>query len=441
MMPVGRDDHERFEVLAALAAIGQIESSEYRELDEHLKECSNCRTRLSDFNAILHEHLPLTASPERILVEAAEFRRTATEYKARFIAQARREGIELAATEKSDSPLRAAWRDHLARFRAWQPHTMAFASAVFLLIVAVSLLGLTWRSSVLEREAAHQRIAGLDAEIANLKAESPQFITPHMESTRQEGGEKNKLQTQLFRTRLQKEATQARLTVYEKKLLEANTQLVSLRNELAEAKDKAKSAEKVRDLEQAFARVSDEMIRIKQGHSASVTLLANQQTQIQDLTSRLNLQSETIQQQQELLAVSREIRELMMARNFRMMDVQDFEAVSRQASRQPVGRIFYIEGKSLLFYAYDLKNQKRSLDKSCFQVWGQKNSRPNQVASLGILALDDESQNRWFLKVDDAKVLAEIDSLFVTIEPKGGSQKPRGQQLMYSYLRDTPNHP
>jgi hypothetical protein len=310
-----------------------------------------------------------------------------------------------------------------------------------LLILSVGLLGLTWRSHLLDQDIADQKIASLHAEIATLKTASIQFSNPQMERSIPEAGGKDKLQLRLFRTRLEKEATQARLTMYEKRLQEATAQMAALRNDLTEAKEKAKSAEKVKDLEQALTRVTDEALRMKQGQIASAAQLASQQGQIQDLTARLNLQKETIQQQQELLAASREIRDLMMARNFRMMDVQDFEAVGRQSGRQPVGRIFYVEGQSLLFYAYDLKNQKRSLEKSCFQVWGQKGSRPNQVSSLGILALDDESQNRWFLKVEDAKVLAEIDSLFVTIEPKGGSLKPRGQQLMYSYLRDTPSHP
>jgi hypothetical protein len=437
MIPTGRNDHERFELLASLAAIGQLEASEYQELNEHLKVCSDCRTSLSDFNEILHEHLPLTASPEQILVGANEFQQTAPEYKARFVARARREGMVLTPAAKSGSSLFAAWRDSWA----WRPQTLAFASSLCLLILSVGLLGLTWRSHLLDQDIADQKIASLHAEIATLKTASTQFSDPQMERSIPEAGGKDKLQLRLFRTRLEKEATQARLTMYEKRLQEATAQMAALRNDLTEAKEKAKSAEKVKDLEQALTRVTDEALRMKQGQIASAAQLASQQGQIQDLTARLNLQKETIQQQQELLAASREIRDLMMARNFRMMDVQDFEAVGRQSGRQPVGRIFYVEGQSLLFYAYDLKNQKRSLEKSCFQVWGQKGSRPNQVSSLGILALDDESQNRWFLKVEDAKVLAEIDSLFVTIEPKGGSLKPRGQQLMYSYLRDTPSHP
>jgi anti-sigma-K factor RskA len=62
--------------------------------------------------------------------------------------------------------------------------------------------------------------------------------------------------------------------------------------------------------------------------------------------------------------------------------------------------------------------------------------------SLGIFYVDNEANRRWVLKTDDPKVLAQINSVFVTVEPKGGSQKPSGKQLLYAYLRSaSPNHP
>jgi hypothetical protein len=36
--------------------------------------------------------------------------------------------------------------------------------------------------------------------------------------------------------------------------------------------------------------------------------------------------------------------------------------------------------------------------------------------SLGILYLDSESNRRWGLRLDDAKQLAGIDAVFVTVE-------------------------
>jgi len=45
------------------------------------------------------------------------------------------------------------------------------------------------------------------------------------------------------------------------------------------------------------------------------------------------------------------------------------------------------------------------------------------------------------LKFDDPKTLAKIDAVFVTVEPDGGSHHPSGKQLLFAYLRVTPNHP
>jgi hypothetical protein len=55
--------------------------------------------------------------------------------------------------------------------------------------------------------------------------------------------------------------------------------------------------------------------------------------------------------------------------------------------------------------------------------------------------MDNAAMRRWVLKFDDPKVLAQIDSVFVTVEPHGGSNKPSGKQLLFASLRGEPNHP
>lgn len=61
--------------------------------------------------------------------------------------------------------------------------------------------------------------------------------------------------------------------------------------------------------------------------------------------------------------------------------------------------------------------------------------------SLGILYLDSESNRRWVLRLDDAKQLAEIDAVFVTVEPHVGNPKPTGKPFLYALLRREANHP
>jgi len=39
------------------------------------------------------------------------------------------------------------------------------------------------------------------------------------------------------------------------------------------------------------------------------------------------------------------------------------------------------------------------------------------------------------------EALAQIDAVFVTIEPNGGSHKPSSKPLLFAYLKVNPNHP
>jgi hypothetical protein len=58
------------------------------------------------------------------------------------------------------------------------------------------------------------------------------------------------------------------------------------------------------------------------------------------------------------------------------------------------------------------------------------------------MAKDDPIQKRWVLTVTDPNVLAEIDSVFVTLEPSGeAGEHPSGKRLLTAFLGTAPNHP
>jgi hypothetical protein len=102
--------------------------------------------------------------------------------------------------------------------------------------------------------------------------------------------------------------------------------------------------------------------------------------------------------------------------------------------------VFYTKGKSLIFYAYDL-DQQETKRATAFQAWGRRGPDWKQALNLGIFYEDNASKKRWILKLDDPKTLAQIDAVFVTLEPHGGSNKPSGKPLLFAYLRVNPNHP
>lgn len=97
--------------------------------------------------------------------------------------------------------------------------------------------------------------------------------------------------------------------------------------------------------------------------------------------------------------------------------------------------------QSLVFYAYDLDQQVGIKKASAFQAWGRRGPGKDEALNLGIFYQDNAAKKRWVLKFDHPKELAEIDAVFVTVEPKGGSHKPSGKPLLFAYLKIASNHP
>ena len=129
----------------------------------------------------------------------------------------------------------------------------------------------------------------------------------------------------------------------------------------------------------------------------------------------------------------------MGARDLYIAEVYD---VARTGETQKhYGRVFHTRGKSLIFYAYDLDQQTATKTANAFQAWGRRGPDQQKALNLGVFYEDNASKRRWILKCDDPKTLAQIDGVFVTVEPDGGSQKPSGKSLLFAYLRADPNHP
>ncbi len=105
------------------------------------------------------------------------------------------------------------------------------------------------------------------------------------------------------------------------------------------------------------------------------------------------------------------------------------------------GRVFCTKGKSLIFYAYDLDAQPGLRNASSFRPWGRRGPDKQQAPNLGIFYEANVGKKRWVLKADDPKTLEDIDAVFVTVEPNGGSHNPSGKRLLFAYLRASPNHP
>jgi hypothetical protein len=81
--------HKQFEIMCALAAVGQLHPSDLAELRRHVKDCADCRRRLSEFAQV----------SAQALIEFGEKRRDnhrlPAGMTARFVARAGAEGIPL----------------------------------------------------------------------------------------------------------------------------------------------------------------------------------------------------------------------------------------------------------------------------------------------------------------------------------------------------------
>jgi DNA repair exonuclease SbcCD ATPase subunit len=437
--------HERFEELSALSAIGQISAEEFRELQAHLQSCATCRLRQADFTEILHEHLPLLAPTDATMPGSRNVAFHDASYKQRFIQRAQKEGLVFSPEVTGVKNLRqveaSRWRD-LAWL--WQPKRLAYSLALVALGFWLGSLGA--RRALKVNAPPSSELANVRDENSRLRQQVEQLAT---QPTQPEAmvsqprpmapAANADLERQLAQARRDSAAAMARTQVLDEELQKTSGELAGLKEEASRLRNDSASAAKLKETEAALQAASSELQKLQRERSVYASTFADQQTQIRDLMEKLGKQTEGIEQERELTAASRDIRQLMGARNLHIIDVEDVEDSS--GPKQPVGRVFYTEGKSLIFYAFDLEKRRKSLEKYSFQAWGQREAKGGPVQSLGVFVNEDQGKSPWVLKYDDPKVLAQIDSVFVTIEPKGGSNRPQGRQLMYAYLRANANHP
>jgi hypothetical protein len=235
-----------------------------------------------------------------------------------------------------------------------------------------------------------------------------------------------------------------------KMLLEISTMGKDLTGRRAENQALQQSLARLRDLNaqesiqnesnaQLLARAQAELDEARTRGKALEAESTAGKAELGALSQQLAAKTVTISHDRELLAAGRDITDLMGARNLHIIDVRDADGKGK--NKKSFGRIFYTEGKSLIFYAYDLDQEKVTNTDYSFEVWGERLGEPASVRSLGILFTDDKDQKRWAFEVDDPQQLAEIDSVFVTLEPHQGDSQPRGGRILFAYLGGRANHP
>lgn len=414
-------NHEHFKELCAIAALGQISEKDLAELEEHARVCASCRTAYADYADILGTHLPLIDTQSTSTRKPPFFFRRSSTYIKRFIARTKELGFQPSGNDEARQTL---W-DQLSGLSSFSlPLKYVSAAIVFLLIVGGSVNW--WRENNAQRATDATRISSLGDQNAALR----QRIAELLES-------QYSLEAELSKTHSDKSSLSASRKELKDQLQQASVTLQLLRAELETAEDVgSQTRRRLEEAERFLSGMNQELLSLREARLATE---ATAQAQIENLTRRLGEQAQTMERERRLLVADRDIRELMGARNLHINDVFDIDGQGK--NRRSFGRVFYTEGRSLIFYAFDLDAPALSAAKHSFQAWGSRQGSRGSAVSLGIFYIDNAAQKRWVLKFDDPAVLNQIDAVFVTVEPPGGGSRPTGEELLYAYLGDQANHP
>ena len=411
--------HEDFEELAALAAIGQLSVEERGDLLEHLGDCAACRRSSDQFNFILDElPLPEPSASDRDLQQLQ-----GASYRQRFLERASAEGVRFTPEALGEKRRRIA----NSLFRNWRPYVLGVASAVAagVMVSAVVLPKLLTRLGVNEIG-----ISSLKPVVA-----APGLVDPSSDfSARDSHRAATVVQFQQARQDAEK-----RLDLLRRELAREQMNYQHLLQESERWKDQAgQLQDKGQQVEQRLGQARTQIEKLEKDKDQLTASLVAQQFRMKDLSDEVENQKAALERERQLTAAASDVRELMGARNLHIIDVADLDGQGK--SKKSFGRVFYTEGKSLIFYAFDL-SQKGSASKVSFQAWGQNQSSSSTVKNLGVFHIDDQMQKRWVLRVDNPDLLKSVESVFVTVEPSPGRDKPSGQKLLYAFLGTQANHP
>src|SRR5260370_4509619 len=202
--------------------------------------------------------------------------------------------------------------------------------------------------------------------------------------------------------------------------------------------DRLAISEKLKESEANLVAIQRRFDSMRDQHAADLAQISRLEDQIGSASRRPQPAAYLGVVQQEITS-DPDLLELMGARDLFIADGYDIDKSG--LPRKPFGRVFYTKGRSLLFYAFDLDRQPGVKAASTFQVWGRRCYGDTRPLNMGMMYLDSEASKQRDLKYGDIKALSQVDAVFVTIEPHGGSETPKGRQLLYASLQTPANHP
>jgi len=409
--------HEHFEELCALAAIGQLSEDEQQELLGHLPGCVPCQRAHDDFALIL-DQLP-SAGPHNISGDTDEL--LSGSYRPKFLERASEVGICFSPEAHGRAgtvPVRFTSQ------RTW--YIAALVTAILCMLALAVPLGRLgrWNKGKLRNEQnapvmSRAELRNPVLEAAHMPRSSLTAVVEDLERTVQA------LKQQVAKVSQEKDRREAESAELKKRLMSLNSQSELLKSQSEKS-------------DQALLEANAELEKLRGAQGEILAALGDNAKKITDLSAEAAADEAALNRERDLNAAAKDVREFMAARNLHIIDVYDYD--TRGKRDKSFGRVLYSEHKKLIFYAFDL-GKNDSASKVTFQAWGQREGNGTETRNLGVFHVDDHAQRRWILRVEDPKLLSSIDSVFVTVEPSPGGDKPSGKKLLYAYLGADANHP
>ena len=417
------DPHEEFEELCALSTTGELTAEEWARLNQHLAHCDACRESQRLFESVVAMAIPLMAEED-----GADHNHGGS-----LDSWSIKEAEAALMESLRDEPLQSGRKPITPATPSGWRRALRYAIAAGIL-AACSVAG--YRVGIHEGHGTNSVVATAAPSVQSIPTHIDHAVTaaaPPDARTLSKDSEAAPLREQVRLNQLEIAS-----------LKDAQSQMAG---ELAKRdSDLDRSLQDRADLEQRLTLAQSNA----QSLHARLDLMNGQKpqdtpeslalkAQVNDLNAALKDKDKEIAHEQDLLQHDRDIRNLIGARNLYIAEIYDVAKTGD--TQKPFGRVFYTKDKSLIFYGYDLDQQRGVKRASTFQAWGRRESDHKADVSLGLLYQDDASQKRWALKFNDVKTIAQIDAVFITVEPEGGSTKPSGKPLLFAYLRIDPNHP
>lgn len=430
--------HKRFEEMGALAVTGQLDGARMSELNDHIVVCVRCRRFVESAAQVSVRAMPLLADSRASAADIVPPNGMRSRVLSRLVREVG--DLKAPAVVPPGRPRNVCAEDFCERERndgRSLSRARAAAHWVKWLPVSVAVCLMLWAVGFEFGKRAAVRPNGrrvvqdeLAAQRSAPEANSEQII----ELQRQ----KAVLQSELARMKGQLSSADDQQKVLSAQLATAKSNLAeyTARTQIALEKSSAESNQASSQITALQGRVDG----LTQQLAEVALQLAVQKKETGDTQSKLEVTETQLEKALDLNSAKGEFASVLGARNLHIVDVYDADSSGRR--QRPFGRVFYIEGKSLVFYAYDLSDPVRFNANVVFHVWGGKAGVKDVTHSLGILHKDDAGDSRWSLTFDDPKVLATINSVFVTVETASKHDEgPHGKKILYAYFGSQPNHP